>query len=124
MIVTHRMAVDAAILLGIGLADGLCVKEDVERAFREAAKTAHPDSGGTAEKFAAIDRAKHILLKWLEKGEPATPVHKQNNCVRCEGKGFVISQRAFRQMRVSCPLCRGTGDADYEHERSDTGVNR
>jgi DnaJ-domain-containing protein 1 len=37
-------------------------KEAIERAYREKAKTAHPDAGGSAEAMAEINRAKEEAL--------------------------------------------------------------
>lgn len=40
-------------------------KEDIEAAFRELSKTAHPDAGGSQEKMAALTAAKSRALKEL-----------------------------------------------------------
>lgn len=122
MIVTEKMAKEAWDLLRVssGLredAEFPYVAASVQVAYRYAAKNAHPDAGGTAEQFAAVDRAKHVLLAWLEKkARPVTP-GAGTKCQRCAGKGHVELQKAWRTMRVQCPTCRGTGDLDSEFEK-------
>lgn len=126
MIVTRKMAEEAWAVLArsIGTIDGGALEEVTEdrvnSRFRYCALFAHPDrDGGTVEKFAEVDRAKHVLLEWLKRGETAQPVQQKQDCQRCGGTGYVTSQRGFRAMRVSCPLCRGSGDADYDHDDGD-----
>lgn len=95
--------------------DGLTAS-NVKSAYHAASKYTHPDMGGSAEAFARVDRAKHIMLEWLVK--PATaaqPAHKARKCGNCAGKGYVHSMIGFKQgPRKQCHPCRGTGDADYE----------
>lgn len=124
MIVTDKMAEEAWALLRekAGLREDAelpYAAPSVQVAFKAAAKNTHPDKGGTAEQFAAVDRAKCILLVWLEKREKRPPVTTGAGtvCTQCGGKGFVLSQRAWRAMRVQCPTCRGTGDLDSEFEK-------
>lgn len=118
MIVSRKMAEEALITLNMAGLEGLG-PEQVNASYRTAAKAAHPDAGGTSEAFAAVDRARHVLLKWLERSEaPQTP-GMGTVCARCQGKGFITSQRAWRALRVQCPTCRGTGDIDSEREKGD-----
>lgn len=119
MIVNRKMAEEAMArleIVGIDL-DQLTI-EWVKGAYRVAVQYSHPDKGGSVEDFAAVDRAKHVLLEWLGKEQPARPVHKPDVCPRCDGRGFVAQQRAWRAMRMQCPRCRGAGDLDTEHEES------
>lgn len=92
--------------------------EDVVRdAYRQAAKAAHPDKGGTAEAFAAVDRAKHVLLAWLGRPQPVSQDHKKKPCDYCGGNGHVYTAgRApgSAGLRRTCPKCRGSGDADID----------
>lgn len=87
------------------------------RAFRAASRNTHPDMGGTAEKFASVDRAKCIMLEWQKK-KPAPKVpHQKRKCPDCEGKGHVIqsSGRPGRKgLRRQCPRCHGSGDLDLD----------
>lgn len=98
--------------------DGL-LKAQVLELYKVQAKRTHPDMGGTPEAFAAVDRAKHVLLHWLERAGPAVEVPHGDvqECLRCKGKGYTMQQRAFRQMRMQCPSCRGTGEI-YDREES------
>lgn len=125
MIVTEKMAVEALICLaghaGYGPGNGLAGldMESAKQMYRDAARRSHPDAGGKAEDFAAVDRAKHVLLEWLKREPEARPIHKPTVCYRCDGKGFVTQQRAWRSMRVQCPECRGAGDLDTVHDGGD-----
>jgi DnaJ-class molecular chaperone len=95
---------------------------DVRSIFHHASKHTHPDMGGSTEKFAAVDRAKHILLEWLKRssGAPAPAIHgPTRKCHMCDGKGFVTQQRGFRALRINCGACRGSGDLDTEHDHGD-----
>lgn len=127
MIISDKMARGALTLLtawagyGSGEELGDLTEDAVKEYYREAAKTAHPDKGGSAEQFAEVDRAKHVLLEWLKRQTPTvTPDHgPRRKCHMCGGKGFVMSQRGWRQLRTSCGACRGTGDLDTEHDYGD-----
>ena len=120
MIVSRKMAEDASkdlLLHAMFLGDHL-TEEAVRQSYRSLVKETHPDvEGGSVEDFARVDRAKHVLLKWLEQPKSDAPVHKRDDCVQCSGMGYVLSARGFKSMRIQCPKCRGTGDGDYEHER-------
>lgn len=92
--------------------------EDVVRdAYRQAARVTHPDKGGTAEAFAAVDRAKHVLLAWLARPQPTQTDHKKKPCDYCGGLGHVYTQGTrpgSQGLRRTCPKCRGSGDADID----------
>lgn len=92
----------------------------VNAAYRVAARKTHPDAGGTAEAFAQVDRAKHIVLRWLvRRPTPAEVPHGGvEECPRCGGSGFVMRRHGFREMRAQCPSCRGSGEVP---ERDDSG---
>lgn len=106
--------------------DGTC-EEAVKSAYKSAARKAHPDmETGSAEKFAAVDRAKHVLLKWLERqAADGPPKLKAEQCTNCGGKGYVErqGQRGFKvtTLRVQCRRCNGTGEEGVEHDRGDWG---
>lgn len=127
MIVSRKMAEAAWRVMLSWMPDGLTenppmptTEEEVKVSYRTASKRAHPDGGGDPAAFAAVDRAKHVLLHWLERSkrdEPQT-AGAGTECTRCAGTGHVESRRAWRSMRVQCPLCRGTGCLDAEHEKS------
>lgn len=55
-------------LLRLGLS-WHCSLADLKKAFREAAKHAHPDRGGTAEAFRDVQSARDLVAAWL--GEDA-----------------------------------------------------
>lgn len=114
----EQACVDLAYHNGGDALEGLTA-DSVQATYRAAAKATHPDAGGSAEAFAKVDRAKHVLLKWLEREaqfKDLEPKHGEK-CRRCDGKGYVESARAFRTMRVACPLCRGLGEEGVESEK-------
>lgn len=121
MIVNEKMAEEARAELEIAPPLGNFDADFVQTMYKLRAMEHHPDRGGTTEKFIAIDRAKHVLLEWLKRQTPAaTPDHgPRRKCHMCDGKGFVMSQRGWRQLRTSCGACRGTGDLDTEHDHGD-----
>lgn len=98
--------------------DGM-TEDTLNRAYRTAARYTHPDTGGTLEQFAAVDRAKHILIRWLaQRPTAAVDAVIGGLCAHCEGAGNVRVQRGFRSMRVSCPKCHGTGDSHYTPDKT------
>ena len=118
MIVSQKQAEEARKILDMPSAEGLLYSEEyVKECYREAAKRAHPDKGGTAEAFAAVDRAKHVLLAWLARPQPAAADHKKRACDYCHGEGFLYMpsrQPGSVGLRRTCPKCRGSGDADID----------
>lgn len=139
MIVNRKHAEEAwALLVGAAVNDpmevgsdwpnlnGAC-EEAVKSAYKAAARKAHPDAGGSVEEFAAVDRAKHVLLKWLERQtrEEAPAPSASESCPDCKGKGFVEqrTQQGFKisTLRVQCRKCRGTGELGVEHDKGDWG---
>ena len=74
--------------------------QDVRTAFREKAKTMHPDHGGDPLAFhelrIAFDEAKGILL--------------DKRCRPCKGTGRVHhTGSSWGATSLNCPDCRGTG---------------
>lgn len=118
MIVSRKMAEEAAALLDVHF--GTLSEAAVNMNYRARAKAAHPDSPtGSAEAFVAVDRAKHVLLAWLERTPERPTVGAGTVCSRCAGKGFVELHRGFRTMRAVCLACRGSGDMETEHEKGE-----
>jgi DnaJ-class molecular chaperone len=122
MIVSRKMAEQACETLGWGseTLDGGITPEGISSQYRLTAKRVHPDTeGGSMEEFVAVDRAKHVLLEWLKR-QPDAPLPPHGGvtvCPRCEGRAYIMSQRAFRAMRVQCPTCRGAGEIGVEQEK-------
>lgn len=133
MIVNREHAEDAwRLLIDEGRVDRIhypgfadVTEDDVRDLYRTAAKFVHPDGGGTLEKFAAVDRAKHVLLKWIAKQGDSPPPMNVDKCGNCDGKGHVTikSQRGFKitELRRQCRKCNGTGEEGVEHDRGDFG---
>lgn len=116
MLVTETMAREAAELLLLTWGERWNV-DNVSAAYRYLSKKAHPDLGGSAEAFVALDRAKCVLLEWLKK-QPAAPTeHTKRDCPDCDGKGhFVQASKQFgnKGLRRQCPRCHGSGDLDLD----------
>lgn len=121
MLVTRNLAEQASkeLLIHALFLDDKLTLQVVKEAYRSRCRETHPDMGGTAEAFAAVDRAKHILLKWLERDPEPKVAGAGQVCDRCDGRGYIESRRAWRSMKMQCPKCRGTGDLDSEHEKGD-----
>jgi DnaJ-class molecular chaperone len=100
-VISHAKAHEAARVLDLVLDE--VTKPLVRDAFRECAKTAHPDVGGTPERFERVKWAHDVLLSWLsyQMGEPTVKV-----CRACSGKGFTQTQRGFTLgVPIRCVVC-------------------
>jgi DnaJ-class molecular chaperone len=113
VIVSHRMAVEAAATLG-GLDLETLSEPVLTKVYRDLAKTLHPDKGGDAAAFVAADRAKCILQGWLERRtppeEPASAAISSATCPMCHGSGRRTLRRGFHSMTMMCGTCRGHGE--------------
>lgn len=119
MTVTRAKALEAASVLRIQLDDA--TEAMVKTAFRSMALTAHPDQGGSVEAYARVDWAKEVLNRWLKAQATVTdtPGLTPDKCKPCGGRGSVVIRRGFGTLTITCGLCRGSGDATYDHDRSD-----
>ena len=64
------MTEDHRAILGVGLD---ATAGDIRAAYRRAAKTAHPDQGGSSEAFQRVRAAADALLEELRSGRPVSP---------------------------------------------------
>lgn len=120
MIVTEKMAEEARNTLEIAQPLGQFDAEHVKRMFYLRAMEHHPDKGGDAATFASMDRAKHVLLAWLDRqsaSEGPVAAHGGGPCPRCQGSSYLTLRKGFRELRLTCPACRGSGEAGVEHEK-------
>lgn len=103
------------------LTDGIVTDADtVKMLYNCAAFVTHPDRGGSAEAFARVDWAKHVLLNWLKQGSSRPPEHKTRKCGNCNGTGYIQTMIGFKLgPRKQCQPCRGTGDADFEPDEGE-----
>lgn len=127
MIVSRRMAEAASkeLLIHALFLSGLELHH-VEEAYRSRARETHPDQpGGSAEAFVAVDKARHILKEWLDKGDCDVPrsVFELRRCESCNGTGTRRLQRGFGSMLTQCTRCHGSGDADYDADTGNEGVH-
>lgn len=121
MIVTRAMVDQSIVILGL---EGMPITTDtVKAAYRKLAKTAHPDVGGSAEQFAAADRARAILELHLAKvgvnSGVAQPMIK-NDCPNCKGRGRVTVRRHWTSITITCGRCKGSGDANWDEDIQDS----
>lgn len=120
MIIKLDDILSAQKLLGL---EGYPLQEgSIKDAYRKLAKLHHPDAGGDPAQFAAIDRAKHLLLEQLKRTEALKPreVLQKADCPNCKGMGRVVIRRGFGRMTITCGRCKGSGDANWDEDIMDT----
>lgn len=110
------MAEEAATLMGLKLeydgAEPVKLEEaDITRRYRKMAQFLHPDRGGDANEFVKLDRAKCILVAWVNRpaAKPDTSMPK-NTCPMCKGEGRRTLARGFKTMTMVCGTCKGAGE--------------
>jgi DnaJ-class molecular chaperone len=103
----------------LGLETG-ATEADVLTRYKELAKAAHPDRGGSAEEFQRLQELRDKALQEVALGGSLARARLQLNalreaargtiCPRCEGSGYSMQRKVgFRTMRTVCRLCRGHG---------------
>ena len=92
----------------------------VAGAYRAMARAAHPDAGGSAEQFTIVNNAKTALGHWLAgRAAAAAPDITAGLCERCGGTGWLRMRAGFSSgFRQQCPKCRGSGDANFDHDHT------
>lgn len=104
-------------LEALGL-DDTATEADVTSRYKELAKTAHPDGGGSSEQFQQLKEVRDEALRELSFGQSISKARLQLNalreaargtkCPRCDGSGVGTTRRAgFRTFSTVCRLCRG-----------------
>lgn len=78
---------------------------------------------------AAFGTSEEILVQRAEICEPCSgkggkPGTEPTTCGTCGGRGEVIQQQAFLQIRTGCPTCRGAGSSYEEHCDACSGRGR
>lgn len=120
MRVTAVKAAEACEVLDIDL-EGL-TEAAVTAAYRNKAKSAHPDMGGSLEAMAAISNAKQLLEWWLEavaKARQEPNGRGKGNCRACAGQGYIQRRTGFQLgPRMHCVLCEGSGNVK-RHDREE-----
>lgn len=118
MMVTRQMADNALADLSIGVPLDHVTEELVQQSYRDAAKSAHPDCGGSMEAFVKVDRAKGVLVAWLKRPRPAPSDSSiaTDTCLQCHGTGKRTLRRGFNTMTMMCGSCRGTGERPEREE--------
>ena len=67
----------------------------VKAAYREAARSLHPDAGGDPEEF----------QKLLENYTRAADQVTGRVCATCHGTGTVVHTAGFSSIKLPCPIC-------------------
>ena len=75
-------------------------KEQIEQAFREKARTAHPDRGGSSEEFIELIKAKEQALE-----ECAINESLRIKCVTCNDTGKITRVHGANSIKMTCPDC-------------------
>lgn len=104
---------EACEILGVEM-EGL-TQEEVDKAYREAAKECHPDTGKyDAARWTKIRAAKIELTGYLKRRKAAlAPSAGRGNCRACGGSGMVQqrSKTGFGLgVRLMCVMCGGSGN--------------
>ena len=87
---------EAATLLGVSVD---ATTEEVNDAWREAVRRAHPDHGGNGD-ISLLKKARSVLSRGGVSGS------KTQKCGYCNGRGY---QRTKRGGKIRCAPCNGTG---------------
>jgi DnaJ-class molecular chaperone len=112
MMISRQMAEQAVRDLDIEPRLDLITEDVVQTAYRDSVKRYHPDKGGCMDDFVRVDRAKCLLLAWLQRPQAAPPDESisSEKCIACKGTGRRTLQRGFRSMTMVCGSCRGAGE--------------
>lgn len=99
---------------------------EVKKAYRERAKTAHPDAGGSDEAMTSLNEAYEAALKFIERRvnpvcvcrgflrNPLCRAHdeaspkREVQCSRCQDTKKVEVGGGFSAITVDCPDCSFT----------------
>jgi len=106
-------------LEALGLEPG-ATEAEVQARYKELAKTAHPDRGGSADEFQKLQDLRDRALREISIGESLANAKIQITalreaargtlCPRCDGSGYSMQRKVgFRTMKTVCRLCRGKG---------------
>jgi DnaJ-class molecular chaperone len=98
----------------LGLSSYPFTPESLKAAYRLAAKTHHPDVGGSEEKFKYIQRAfehlENLAIRDSELAPPETDEFRDglvDTCTKCHGTGVLTRARVTGY--ETCKNCSGTG---------------
>jgi DnaJ-class molecular chaperone len=75
-------------------------KEQVEQAFRDKARTAHPDRGGSSEEFNLLMKAKLQALEECSINESL-----RIKCNTCQDTGKITRVHGANSIKMTCPDC-------------------
>lgn len=78
------------------------LKSDVRVRWKQLAQKLHPDKGGDREEFNKMKNA-------YTKAFSMALTHRK--CSTCSGSGKVKETQGFYSISVTCPTCKGSGNA-------------
>jgi DnaJ-class molecular chaperone len=76
-------------------------REQIDTAYREKVRTAHPDRGGSSEEFNRITKAREQALEEWRLNEQI-----RIKCNTCLDTGKVIRTHGAHSMTMTCPDCQ------------------
>lgn len=117
MLITAAKASEAAEVLGVEL--NSLTPKGLTKAYRDKAKTCHPDHHGVSElqTWARVSWAKEALERWLKATPTLAPeLVAQGDCRCCGGTGRVnvSSTRIGKPLTMLCVMCDGSGELRRE----------
>jgi DnaJ-class molecular chaperone len=100
--------------------DPSATEDDVKARYRELAMDAHPDRGGSAERFQEVKNWRDQAIKEIGYGYTLANARSQLHalreaargvkCPRCDGSGVGMTRQVgFRTFKTVCRLCLGKG---------------
>ncbi len=82
----------------LGLAE-TATPDEVKAKYKDLVKAHHPDLGGNAVQFQAVQNAYKRVVDHM----------RAANCPECRGRGKVLRARGFSSMHETCRDCQGSG---------------
>lgn len=77
-------------------------REQIDTAYREKVRSAHPDRGGTPEEFNRVTKAREQALEEWRLNERI-----RIKCKTCMDTGKVTRTHGVHTMKMTCPDCSG-----------------
>ncbi|SRR6266478_409071 len=99
----------------LGLAPS-ATKEQVNSAYRLAARLNHPDKGGDPRIFAEIATAYSLIKALKVRREYDAQLRLERNvCHKCDGEGVITEITGWKtRQKVICPVCGGVGSFEVK----------
>ena len=84
--------------------------EDIAKAYKTLAQLAHPDRGGSAEKFAYINECYQAIKDKKARRRFEESLYMEDKCFKCQGRGVHWESKGFSEkVYHACDVCHGSG---------------